>query len=148
MVVMVYVTSKTELINIEQLSLGEKCMCVYLIYIAILNSKNNSSCRFYFLYFTRRKWGSEMLSDSPNATPLKGWELGFKPHATVTIARVSCSTLHCPLPPPTSGTPLYDCWNKKTECCLVWPQLGMCALRDSIFSWSAHVCKWPVKHCE
>lgn len=41
----------------------------------------------------------------------------------------------------------YRCWNKKAECCLVWPLLGTCAVGPITFSATLHIstnnCKRP-----
>lgn len=73
---------------------GKVCVC--LSYIIILNSKSNSSYSF-FLIFSRRKWGSKVLSDLPKATPLTGVRVGIQ-----TLCLQSPSFLHYSALPPTS----------------------------------------------
>lgn len=145
------VSANTDLANIEpSFPLGEICMCVYTyiyipiyfcIYLSYMDYNLKLTChgRVYFLYFTKRKWGSQVLGDLPKATSLTDAWVGVQ---TPSNWPKSQSFLHyAALPPPVFI--LWPYWKKKAKCHLVRPQLGMCTYRAAwSFYSSAHVTSW------
>lgn len=62
-----------------------------------------------------------MLSDLPDATPLRGIRAGIQTPSHCPRAGVSWTTLHCPLPSPSSGR---LCMTTKTRQSIILPDLS------------------------
>ena len=72
------------------------CLGVCLTLISILNTKITHPGRFYFLYFTKEKWGLEVLRDLPKASLVTGDRVNIE--ARPTAPELELLALHYPSP--------------------------------------------------